>query len=398
MQGRRPSRLGLHTFGALVLFLMPLTAAATPTGARYHRPPPLGDDYLAWTQRSIARLHAQDLGDFSPFKTDADWVNEYLADPGSVYSDLHPRLFSQGREGLEQPGEFPESKRTGRIIAWDLGLDKALPGFQVLSNYPGPTRGDMRFGVAANMEKADVLPRYFNKAYELSNSKLFALNAELAVAVQILHEWVEATPWADRLNLGIEEDVLVRFEAAQSLDDLGDHDLTYLADLLRSELSTWRAGGMNSLEHREIRTPLRIARVAAAYRATLPGYTGCNADGSKNARAGDHPEDLAHPLCFSDATDRAVYRWYRATRDYQLGQMPEAFDNFDKIVRLIDVFGDVRPAWAGAYTGKALDWSNHAEVVEAQMALSLDYTSSSEISFYRLVERANLLICRRSTP
>lgn len=393
---------GVH-IGLLLPLAMAMVSAgvvAAPSASRFHRPPPVGDDYLAWTKRSITMMHAYNLGDFSPFHPDAEWVTEYLAEPGSIYSDLHPRLFAGDRAETEDAVSFPASKRTARIIAWDLGLDKALPGFQVLPNYPSRTRGDFSTALAVNTDKADLLPEYFEKAYQLGGNRLFTINAEFAVALQILHEWVEATPWADRDALGVDEDVLTRVKAANSLSDVRDQDLAYLADILRSELSVWRAGDMTSLNQRAIRVPLRIARVAAAYRTTNEGYNVCNQDGSRNpSLAGERPEDIARPICFSDATDRAVYRWYRATRAYQLAQRPEDFgDSFAAVARLIDTFADIRPAWAGAYTNQALDWSNHAEVVEAQMALDSDVPGEVDISFYRLVERASLLICRKTTP
>ncbi|WP_369926288.1 hypothetical protein [Xanthomonas sp. NCPPB 2632] len=395
----RPAALGTLTYLGLALLAVSPNVAATPTGARFHRPPPLGDEYLAWTKRSLSQMYAYDLGDFSPFHSDAEWTHEYLHDPASIYSDLHPRLFSSDNAGAPVAIAFPASRRIARIIAWDLGLDKALPGFQVLPDYPGPTPGHLTLDIAANLDKAGVDIAWFQKAYVLGGNNVFALNAEVAVALQTLHDWVEATPWADREALGVDEEVLRRFTSAQSLDAVRDEDLTYLADILRAELSVRGAGGKTARGQRELPTPLRIARVAAAYRASNAGYAACNRDGSRNDRAGDTPERLDRPICFSDATDRAVYRWYRATRRHQLAQLPEVYgDAAASAVRLIDQFASIRPAWAGAYTEQALDWSNHAEVVEAQIALDSEVPGDVDIAFYRLVERANLLICRKSTP
>jgi hypothetical protein len=372
--------------------------AATPTGARFHRPPPPGNEYAAWTLRSLALMNAYDLGDVAPFHPDAEWAREYLADPLSIYSDLHPRLFSGNRAESPDATAFPESKRTARAIAWDLGLDKALPGFQTLPDYPGATPGNLTLDVAANLDKTGVTPVYFQKAHVLGGNDLYALSAEFAVALQTLHDWVEATPWADREAFGVDEDALRRVMSARSLDDVSDHDLVYLADILRSELSVRSGGAAMPDARRALPAPLRIARVAAAYRAGNAGYAACHGDGSRKDTAGFLPEDLAHPICFSDATDRAVYRWYRSVRRQQLSQPPEAFHgDFGQAARLIDHFAGVRPAWAGAYTDEALDWSNHAEVVEAQLALDGPVPRDADTGFYRLVERANLLICRTAT-
>lgn len=373
-------------------------SAATPTGARFHRPPPPGNEYAAWTMRSLALMNAYDLGDVSPFHPDAEWTREYLADPSSIYSDLHPRLFSGNRAESADATAFPDSKRTARAIAWDLGLDKALPGYQTLPDYPGPTPGNLTLAVAANLDKSGVAPIYYEKAYALGGNDLFTLNAEFAVALQTLHDWVEATPWADREAFGVDEDALRRVMSARSLDDVSDHDLVYLADILRAELSARSTGDAAAGARRALPAPLRIARVAAAYRASNAGYAACHSDGSRKDTAGSLPEDLARPICFSDATDRAVYRWYRSMRRHQLAQPPEAFHgDFGQVARLIDHFADVRPAWAGAYTNEALDWSNHAEVVEAQLALDSPVPRDADTGFYRLVERTNLLICRTTT-
>jgi hypothetical protein len=381
-----------------------LSAMAMPALAvditHAHRPPPTGNRYLDWTLSSMQMMHPHDLGDFTPFTDDGAWAAHYLGDPASIYSGLHRRLFSgDGKTAVHRPA-FPLSMQTGRMIAWDLGFDKALPGYQVIPDYPSRTRADMQVLIAANVQKADVLPLYYNKAYALVGDQLSTLNAEVAVAAQILHEWVEGSAWSTRKAMGIDEDVLRHYVQAGSLDDLTDYDLTYLADVLRSELSAWRGGRATSEGQREMPTPLRIARVAAAYRTSNdPFYDACNDDGTRNpAKAGNDPEVASPVICFTDATDRAVYRWYRAERARQLAQEPAAFTHFDQVARWIDHFGDIRPLWAGAYRNKALDWSNHAEVVEAQMVATGHPDEADETSFLRLVERANLLICRSSVP
>ncbi|SKB98161.1 hypothetical protein [Luteibacter sp. 22Crub2.1] len=394
--------------GRTIVFLLLASAhaVATPTAERFHAPPSLGDAFQAWTFHSLARMDAHSLGDFHPLQADVAWRSEYLKDPGSIYSDLHPHLFSRIAGEPPRPDVFPADVSSGRKIAWDLGFDKALIGYQVLPGYPQrlPVTAHHPL-VSASLEKAGVRRRYFDLAYKLSGTELSMITAEMAVALEVLRHWVDTTPVDDRGMLGVNAHALGRFEAADNLADIPDADLAYLADVLRLELSLWNAGranaeGSNAVPQRELPTPLRIARVAAAYRTSQPPlYTACLADGQRDpATSGDNPEDLSRPICFTDATDRAVYRWYRAARAHQLAQAPEAFSRFDVAARLIDTFADVRPAWAGAYTNQALDWSNHVEVVEAQMALAGDASGSHDITFYRLVERANLLICRRSLP
>lgn len=403
---------------------------ANDTG-RLHKPPLLGDHYRTWTYQSMSRMHPYDLGDFQPFRPDGEWMQEYLNDPASIYSDLQQRLFATDPAGPAladiRTGPFPDDNRTARIIAWDLGLDKALPGYQVMPYFPRAYPGDLPMPIQANLRKAGVSKTVFLKAEALAGPRLSTLGAELAVAVQLLSDWVvfandaaraaavaeqevaratapvdaalTARAEADEAALGVREDVLSRFNQAMSLADMNDQDLAYLADILRVELSVWRAGRYNRSHQRAIPTPLRVARVAAAFRAAQSDYNACRSDGARDvAHAGNRPETLTRPICFTDATDRAVYRWYRARRTDELAQSADAFADFGSAARLIDNFGEVRPAWAGAYTNQALDWSNHAEVIEAQIAASFSSSDADDIGFLRLNERANLLICRRSTP
>lgn len=411
-------------------FLFVSLPAIGETG-RLHKPPLLGDHYRTWTFQSMSRMNPHDLGDFYPFRPDAEWVAEYASDQGSIYSDLQQRLFSVDvvtpiATG-PQLGSSPNDPRSARIIAWDLGLDKALPGYQVMPYYPRAYPGDLQTQVQANLRKAGVSKAIFLKVQALTGPNLSSLGAEMAVAAQILDDWVSiaaeaatkaaladqeasrsaelhavalaAGAEADEAALGVRGDVLERLHAATYLSDLTDQDLAYLADILRAELSVWRAGRYNRSHQRAIPTPLRIARVAAAHRASQPGYDACLADGSRNpARAGNDPESMAQPICFTDATDRAVYRWYRAQRRVQLAQPTESFPDFGLAARLIESFGDIRPAWAGAYTARALDWSNHAEVVEAQIASSFSSSDTDDIGILRLNERANSLICKEATP
>lgn len=399
-----PSRSRARSGIVGLTMLMLCMHAHAVTDNRFHRAPPLGDAYKAWTLRSLGMLDAQSLGDFHPLQADVSWRLEYLENPSSIYSDLHPRLFAALSGEMPRPDVYPGSPSDGRVVAWDLGFDKALIGFQALPEYPQkmPVGGHHPL-VAASMEKAGVRRLYFDLGYRLAGEKLRAIGAEIAVALEILRDWVNVTPVEDQGILGVDPYVLGRFEVANKLSDLPDSDLAYLADVLRSELSIWRAGRANSVRadgtpQRELPTPLRIGRVAAAYRTSqAPLYTACLADGQRDpAEAGDVPEDLSRPICFTDATDRATYRWYRATRQHELSQQPDAFPNFSDAARLIDHFGDIRPAWAGAYNNNALDWSNHAEIVEAQMALTGEASATYDMTFYRLVERANLLICRRA--
>lgn len=367
----------------------------------------LGDAYLAWTIHRMDTMQSED-----DFLSDEALVGQLLVSPASVYSELKAAPSLQQETQRQQDAWWRlkwEMRRRrdvdslsdpelARDLAWDLGLTKATAGWYGLPTVHVRTQGDLHIDTAVNLEKASMTKAIFDKGVQLSdpNSSLTTLGAELAVSVAILREWAAATPQAQWHRLGIDMAVARRYMAAGTLADLTDGDLAYLASILRSELSTWRAGRRSSRGLRELPTPLRIARVAMAHWDQSPVTSRpCLASGSVDlANASDVPEDLALPLCTPDATDRGVYRRYLALRKFQLGRLPSHFTDYAQSERLIRAFRTIRPAWAGFFRDDALAYANHAEVIEAQMAVESEPTPDNDIRFWRLVERANLLVCR----
>ncbi|MEX1829554.1 hypothetical protein [Luteibacter sp. CQ10] len=344
-------------------------------------------------------MSKSDYGDFHPLASDADWRNYFLADTESIYGDMKPDIFSS-RPGTEiAPGEM----RMRRAIAWDLGLDKAFYGHQASAapSFGAIPLDDFPEDIQANLIKSGVMSHYYQRAYELGGgTPLSTLAAELAFAAQTLQAWIEATAKLDRRPLGIREDVLARFETAVSLAEMSDEDLAYLADILRSELSLFRSGRLNFYGQRDIPAPLRVARVAAAYRISQ-GFDAppCHADGTADREvAGSDAAATTRPICFTDATDRAVYRWYRTERARQIGRFIASKDATPSRVRLLAAFENVKPAWAGAYGIDAMSTSPFAEIVEAQMALDLPGTEDGEKRFYQMVERAHIAIHSGDRP
>jgi hypothetical protein len=337
----------------------------------------------------------------TPFLADGEWVVEYLADPASIYSELKPVLRSGSYEasaGFREP--FPRSRFVNRVIAWDLGLDKALP-FHLYWNWSTPPEFGLTTGnQAAQIYKAGVPAAIYRQAQRLSGAELSTLGAELAVAASVLSEWLvleRSNPQSG--SNGLRPDVFRRFENATSLADLSEQDLAYLADILRYELSVAHSGFNFFTVERPLPTPLRIARVAAARHVDHSDLAACLADGAHDpVKAGTLPEDLSHPICMADANDRAVYRWYRTQRAAELARPEGDFEDFDQAARLIHYFDDVRGAWANAYADEALDWSNHAEVVEAQIAATITPATLDAPTLDGFFERANALICTGKNP
>jgi len=210
--------------------------------------------------------------------------------------------------------------------------------------------------------------------------------------LQVLDEWVRTSSSEERELLGIREDVLRRAEVAKSLDALSEEDVAYLADILRSELSQFRAGGANIHGIRSLSTPLRIARVAAAYRdgARYPEGRPCFDDGTVNHQyAGRDPTSETRPICTMEATDRVVYERYLAERKRQLSSIEPRNPSQQRLAKF---FETIRPAWAGAYPDEALRKANNVEVVESQLALLNGSWQQDEVRFMQLVERANLVV------
>lgn len=376
-----------------------LCAAATVTSAnpqlpihRYHYSPRQGTTYQAWLRQAIDPAHREAGAADEPFLADSRWIEGLLQMPGSIYSDFKPEVFSsKALAGL------PDDIRTRRVVAWDLGLDKALLGHQAFTYAFSDDLNGLSVDVRANLIKSGVTKRYYEKAFKSGGGyTLSTLAAELAVAAQVLSEWVDATPETEREVLGVRVDVLRRLERTQGWEPLPADDLEYLADILRSELSSFRAGRDNVYRQRELPTPLRIARLAAAYRAGKGfGYPDpCSFGGAANPdRAATDPSDSSRPLCFTDATDRAVYAWYLAERERQLrfptrgckgGALP--------CERLHDAFVDIRPTWAGAFPGQVLTHAARAEIAELQIAQDLSPDELSDTTFLQLLQRAHLAV------
>jgi hypothetical protein len=380
-------------------FALALCAAATVATAnprlpihRYHYSPRQGTTYQAWLRKAVDPARREAGAAEEPFLADSQWVEGLLQTPASIYSDLKPEVFSS-----KAIAGLPDAIPTRRVVAWDLGLDKALLGYQAFTYAFPDELGGLSVDVRANLIKSGVTKLYYQKAYESGGGyTLSTLAAELAVAAQVLSEWVDATPEHERDALGVRVDVLRRLERTEGWKPLPVDDLEYLADILRGELSSFRAGRNNVYRQRELPTPLRIARLAAAYRASEGfGYPGpCGFGGAANPdHAATDPSDATRPLCFTDATDRAVYAWYLAERERQLrfatlrckgGALP--------CERLHDAFVDIRPMWVGALPGHVLAHAARAEVAELQIAQDLSPDELGDTTFLQLLQRAHLAV------
>ncbi|HEY4092429.1 MAG TPA: hypothetical protein VGN46_13030 [Luteibacter sp.] len=398
-----------RTYPTLAMALLVAMAAPAHTDdGRAFPPPELGDTYLLWTLERLRGMESE-----ADFHSDDFLRATYLNRAPDIYSTLASPFYLVpserdeaawlrvlGRLHSNSDAALPGDQALHRQMAWDLGMTAAIPGLQVLTDPATSTAGNMIPVGAASLAKAGVSRANWTRAVNFADpgGRLITLGSELAVSLQILEGWVANTEATKARRLGIDANVLVRFDRARGLRDMPDSDLAYLAALLRSELSTWRAGRAALDGHRELPTPLRVARatmVHGSQYADNDGFRSCNDDGTRvPAVAGRVPEDLSLPICPAEATDRAVYRRYRALRRMELNRPSSDFVDPTQAARLVRHFGDMRPAWASIYRDEVLSYSNHAEVVESQMAAESDPGTVNDINTWRLTERVNLLICR----
>lgn len=292
-------------------------------GLTVHAPPP-GDFTAIWMEE---RIKANGLA--AAMRDDDSVVSSLLVDPSSPYSavaDLPKRRLGgapwgkalrQMKDEFDAPMTDDEAKRA---VAWDLGLTNALPGLSA-GDQPVAFAGDTL--VQASLIKAGVSVDIFLQSLSLFGKRHYAVAAYYAVAVQVLRDRIPALPAARRRASGVREMAVFRFLLADGLMDIVGSDWSYLSHMLESEMSGWHAGRVTIHGHREIPVAFRVARVAAAYRQSLPyeGHPPCNANGTGDrAVAASRPYDATRELCLPHATDRAVHAWYRRVLEAQVAQ------------------------------------------------------------------------------
>lgn len=335
-------------------------------------PPPAGDFFTYWIRAQIAAK-----GSAAGLPDDEAMVSALLLEPDSPYS----RRRQETRFGLEGPvwsialqdmtnaGHPMSSTKARNALAWDLGLYKALPR-------ASPTSFDLeriRNPLArANLIKAGVAPDIFHKALHLVGNDYYAVAAQYAVAVQMLYERADLLPENKRERAGLRSSVLRNFMSAGNTHDMVDGDWDYLIRRLRGRMSGWPEGKTSIHGLRQITPALRVARVAAAYREFL-GYEGrppCNDSGTANRDiAALAVADRARELCTTDATDRAVYEWYRQRLAEQLIPLPSRTSPWpEDLVHVIDPVVRLKPFWRATFPEQANAHAAHAEVIALLLA------------------------------
>lgn len=207
-----------------------------------------------------------------------------------------------------------------RALQWDLGTTKARPGRDIPHEAMNKVDRSRLYPqhqdplVVAGIAKAGVDADIFSAALAVTTDAHSTVAANYAVAAQIIRDRARAHPREAWPRMGIRAEIVDRLVASVIPENFADPDRRYLSLLIEQEARTRRVGLRNQYGLRALPTTYRVARLAAAYRdgqgyalsTTFP----CGPDGSHQPGAGTQAPGDHRPLCFVDATDNAVYRWY----------------------------------------------------------------------------------------
>lgn len=398
---RRASRIA-RGLSVIVALSVSCGIHASPVWGNRYGPPPLGDFLSDWV-----RQRATAAGGIA-LREDREYLEDFLRDPDSFYSNMlhsatawygHSSDFVAGQGAMEalrrRLGVLLTDENVMRMVAWDMGLTKALPGLQG-QRPPGFVGND---AAAASLYKAGVSSAVFKKGLELFGKDQDTIAANYAVAVQIVLDKASRIPADEAAQKGFRADVAQRFLAAPTLLHVSDEDLHYLARTLQGELTGWTAGRASVYGVRELPTPLRIARVAAAYR-DLRGFMWKPCDSGGSAIPGIAALDLqeADPrLCMTDALDRHVYAWYR--KRFARQSLP-SFPGMNPMPtrKAVGALRYARPLWMGAYESYAEDASSQSEVIEYMVATKISADERYADQVFPLVARGIMHLCEAHRP
>jgi hypothetical protein len=304
---------------------------------------------------------------------DSSYERYVLNRPGFPYADvIHVSLAEPDaptRRVIRRAStsEFPVNSRDLHDMkVWDLGYTKARIGREIsrmpdnLRNVPG----------APSLIKAGVDVDIYVQAFHLSGADYPMLAANYALAAQLLRTRLATTPQNLWTEHGLRHDVLDRFLHAATANGVHDHDLYYLIHVLDGAMSTWSAGALSSYGLRDLPTDFRLARMAAAYRDRLSyEHEPCLPDRTYDAQHAGMGGVDKRPLCFDDATDRAVHRWYAARFRAEMSSIrsvPRSGATIaERMARPLDAS---RQGWIGIRRNGLIEDATRLEVVQAKIA------------------------------
>jgi hypothetical protein len=252
---------------------------------------------------------------------------------------------------------------------WDLGYTKARLGREI-PQLPG-SLGNV--SGARSLVKAGIDLDIYAQATHLVGPDYPMIAANYALAAQVLRTRLTTMPrtlWAQH---GLRPDVLDRFVHAESGPAMDDYDFHYLIHILDGALSTWTAGEPSTYGLRELPTNFRLARVAAAYRDRMPyDHEPCHDDHTYDAQHAGMGGVDRRPLCFDDATDRAVHSWYAAEFRTEMSSLrPVPRNGLTTAERMAVPLNASRQGWIGIRRNGLFEDAIRLEVVEAKISDAL---------------------------
>ncbi|MET0256445.1 MAG: hypothetical protein ABW193_11635 [Luteibacter sp.] len=308
-----------------------------------------------------------DMGVRAALRNDDEMQRDLLLDPVSPYS--MPRVpagpvFSGAawRRALQrmQMRDTPfTASQARRAVAWDLGLTHALPGLSAGGQPVAFAGGPL---VQASLIKSGVSVDIYLQAIRLLGPDRYAAAAYYATAAQVLRARVAGLPAERRRSSGTREGVLMRFMLADNVADLSGSDWLYLSRLVEGADASWNGGRATPYGHRGLPVSLAAARVAAAYRLSLPFPQGspCRASGLVDPVA-------AHgQLCLSHANDRAVHTWFRSVLAAQLAMDESKHGLWPPVLMPVMLpLADAAGVPGAVYDGRAAQaHAGHSEVAD----------------------------------
>lgn len=266
---------------------------------------------------SLIRAYARLDGDASYVLSgsDASYATWSLVDPSSPYSALADRDLSPVNDAdrlaaqlLVVAGRIPSQHEITQRKQRELGFTRSRPWIDVDDVFGPPTNAS-RGG--PSQSKAGVEPAVATSVRTMVGENYPAVGALYAVAAQLLREKLAITPGIDRRRLAWRADVVSGMNDGTWRPT--DFDRQYLAVLLDGAMREWQVEGGEGNTRPSLPVPLRVARMAAAYRDQQPyDVDPCLRSGEHDPATAGRGGDDPRPLCFNDATDRAVYAWFVA--------------------------------------------------------------------------------------
>lgn len=320
---------------------------------------------------ALIREYSRESGSYEYLNSgnDESYARYVLDRPSSPYANIQrsplPSPDAPTRRAIESVStpEHPVNVRDLHDMkVWDLGFTKAR-----ISSETFRMPAEFRYLPGAwSIVKAGIEPDIYTQAIHSQGLEHPAMTANYALAAELLRAKLAATPSSLWKTRGLRHDVLDRFVGGEFMQA---HDFHYLIQFLDGALAAWDAGSTSAYGFRQLPAALRLGRIAAAYRQRLPfEHEPCLEDGRHDPEHAGMGAFDRRPLCFDDATDRAVHVWYAHELVRELASIPdEANGNASLAQRMAAPLRSSRQGWIGIRRPDAIAEVTRIEVVQAKV-------------------------------